>query len=333
MHMLSLKKIGAQSGGVTKERVRQIIKQAQENLQKNVSSLSVFLDHFEEKSGILQKKLENGPLDLGNLVQHLLSDPVKPELVIEEREVTRLIILIRSLVLSKRPWFWEEMEPRWRTFILLSSLVTPPLRNHKQVRQTFEEMKPEKKKNGYKDLIHAVLVKAGKPMHWSSIAEQASQLGERDRFSSKTILSSLQYYKELFVRVGKGTYGLVEWGGRTPAPYNKVIASILREEGRPMSKEQIFARVSVVRPASLSSVSISLGVHYRFYKSIENTYGLRAWLYAAEGQSDPRPIWLIEDPKSCPRVERARARGYGVDQVIVGDRLWQPGKVGQRSGG
>ncbi len=322
LEMLSMQRIGAQAGSISGARVYQIIQWTQEILQKSIPSLSPFLDHLEEKSQLLQKELGNNPLDLGVLVHHLTSDPVHPDLLPEERAVRHLIILIRSMVLYRSSWFWKEMEPRWPTFILLSCLVEPLLKKHEQVRLLLVEQKPVKNKNEYQDLVHTVLVKAGKPLHWSRIAEQASQLGGRDLFSSKSMLGRIQYEKDRFVRVGPGTYGLAEWNLRTPASYTHVIASILKEEGKPMSEEQIFDRVLGFRSATLSSVNIVLNTHYRFYKSILNTYGLRGWLPATDGQDCPVPDWLMEKPSSLNREKRARAKGLPIDHIISQDN-WQ----------
>jgi hypothetical protein len=308
MQLLRLEAIGARAGGISEDRVRNIIKQAQEELHHRLGYFSIFLDHFEEQSKILESNLGDGPLDLKTLVHHLLPDPLKSNLIIEEREVLRMVLLIRTLVLYKNDWFWQELEPGWRTFFLLCCLVAPDLKEHVEFERMFRKQKPEWKKDRYtklipSELVVSILSQVGKPLHWSSIMEQASQADGCGRFSPQELLDHLYGNEDRFVRVGPGTYGLAEWGSQTPEPDDDTIASVLRQAGRPMTREQIFDRVSAVQQASWSGIGMSLNAHPRFYKSIEDTYGLRAWLCAADGQSDPRPIWLIEDPKSCQRVE------------------------------
>jgi hypothetical protein len=133
MHRYSLKAIGTLADGIGREGVRQMIEQAQEMLHHKLGELSLFLDHFEKRSKIFRKWPEDGPLDLKTLVPHLLPDLTKSNLIIERREVIKMILLIRCLVLFKKDWFWEEMEPRWRTFIRLSCLVAPDLTKEEQI--------------------------------------------------------------------------------------------------------------------------------------------------------------------------------------------------------
>jgi hypothetical protein len=92
-----------------------------------------------------------------------------------------------------------------------------------------------------------------------------------------------------------------------------------------MPAEWIGERVSAIRPMKASSLRMMLNLHIRFYKSIQNTYGLRGWLpKEEEAQKIPHPDWLGEAPQSRKRVERARAKGMDVKKIVAQDRL-QPG--------
>jgi hypothetical protein len=116
MQKLSLKKTGMQAASISRGRVHQIVKQAQERLHISISSLSPFLDCLEERSGILQNTLGDAPLGLETLVHYLSSGSISQGLILDERMVRQLVILIRSLALYKNPWFRDEIELRWRTF-------------------------------------------------------------------------------------------------------------------------------------------------------------------------------------------------------------------------
>src|SRR3990172_11816925 len=103
--------------------------------------------------------------------------------------------------------------------------------------------------------------------------------------------------------------------------YPDIIASVFKRENQSLPVETILAKVSSVRSVKQPSLIMYLEMHPRFYKSINNTYGLRGWLPPREKQNLRTPEWLIEDSKSIERVERARQRGYDVESIIAEDKL------------
>jgi hypothetical protein len=127
-----------------------------------------------------------------------------------------MIILIRTLVMHPQPWFSEEIEGRWSTFVFLSCLATPVINSHAQVSRVLEEKKLKKKQRSYKELAYTVLACEGRPMHWMDIAERASRLNGRNLFFAAHISPSLNSNKDLFVRVARGTYALREWEKQWP---------------------------------------------------------------------------------------------------------------------
>jgi hypothetical protein len=309
---------------LSKRTVRRTIDQAHDQLQRKMVFLSLFLDQFEKKSNSLHNELGNGPLDLKTLSLHLLSEPVLPDLAVEEWQAERLILLVRSMVLQPSSWFRAHMEPRWPSFILSSCLVEPAIVKHTQVRRLLRARKLEGKNMAYWELAYRILVQSGKPMHVSTIAEEARQLGGRDSLKLGALQNMLSARKDLFLRVGPGAYALAEWGGQTPEYYPAIIASILSGADRPMPLDWIQDRVSAIRPIKPSSLRMILNLHIRFYKSIQNTYGLRVWLpIEREAQEIPLPDWLVEAPESLKRVERARAKGFHVEKILAQDMLQQ----------
>ena len=115
------------------------------------------------------------------------------------------------------------------------------------------------------------------------------------------------------------------WGNRKVETYPAVIASVLRQENRPLPFDLIFERVSEIRPVKPSSLEMNLNFNPRFYQSVQKTYGLRGWLAQGVTQDVPTPDWLREDPTSLKRVERARAKGCPVEKIIAEDRLCPEG--------
>ncbi len=58
-----------------------------------------------------------------------------------------------------------------------------------------------------------------------------------------------------------------------------------------------------------------LDLNPRFYKSTNNTYGLRAWLEERYKQNLLTPVDFIEETKSYERVGRARSHGYNREEI------------------
>jgi hypothetical protein len=321
MQLASLKQTGAKFG-LSKGSLRRTIEQAYDQLRRKMVFLSLFLDHFERKSEALQKDLLQGSLDLGTLALHLLSEPVPPELAVEEWQAERLILLMRSMVLQPDSWFQVHIELRWPSFILASCLVEPAITKHNPVKGLLRARKLERKNKTYAELAYQILAKSGKPMHVFAIAEEARQLGRRNSIRREAVQNILITRKDLFLRVGQGVYALAEWGGQAPENYPAIIASVLREANRPMPMDWIREPVSAIRPIKPSSLRMMLNLHVRFYKSIQNTYGLRAWLpKAGDAQKTSLPDWQMEAPDSLKRVERASAKGIDVEKIVAQDRL------------
>lgn len=169
-----------------------------------------------------------------------------------------------------------------------------------------------------------VLSQAKEPLHWSVIVEKSYNLGRRKSFSSAGIYNTLLRYPKEFVRIGPGTYALVEWGLTEIDYYPDIIASVLSDEQKPLNVDNLFVRVNSSRPIKRTTLQMYLDMHPRFYKSIDGTYGLRCWLLPKENQTLRTPEYLIEDMSSFVRIERAIARGYDVDSIVTADKSHHP---------
>ena len=208
--LISLRRISEALGDVSSATVHRIITLAHEGLRKQLSFFTAFMDYFEERACSLRETATDANSDLKTLgIQ--ITPKAASQLVANERDVERVILLIRTLVMHPQPWFSEEIEQRWSTFIFLSCLATPVINSHEQVSQILEERKLKKKQRSYKELTYAVLACEGKPMHWAEIAERARRLDGRDPFYPAHISASLNSNKDLFVRIARGTYALRKW--------------------------------------------------------------------------------------------------------------------------
>jgi len=126
-----------------------------------------------------------------------------------------------------------------------------------------------------KNLIVRSLKLIGCPAHYSDITEKVREIGEKYRnYSYNSIHSALNRYNE-FVWVGKrGVHGLKEWGLSPPdKSLEDQIYSILKDSGKPLSKESIAIELSKKRPYfSEPSLNLILGKSDQIIKIPDNLY-------------------------------------------------------------
>lgn len=317
--LLTLEEIAAESGGVTRERIRQIIEQVYERIRENLNLLKIFCDYFEERTDNISKGLNTKNFAINDLINQCKLQLPSQGLSATEKELETLIAITRLLAIHDKAWAQEFIYVRWKNFCFLACVANPPIEGHDMVSQTLAKEKLENKKMSYKELALSILSNEKMPMHWSEIAEQAYHMKRRDSFNSTALYNALMNYPELFVRVDAGTYALAEWGFNKAETYPDIIASILKSSKKPLSADAIYHKVNEIRQVKRSTLIMSLEMHPRFYKSLENTYGLRVWLPPREKQTLRTPERLVEDSDSYNRLEQASQRGYDIENMIQAD--------------
>lgn len=126
---------------------------------------------------------------------------------------------------------------------------------------------------GTKDKAYLVLKKKGEPRHFVDIAE----LINKANFSSRKAFSQTVHNElikdDRFVLVGRGTYALKEWGYQ-PGIVKDVIADILSQAKKPLSKDEIVSAVLEKRRVKPNTVIINLQNNKEFEKLNNGTYRL-----------------------------------------------------------
>lgn len=107
-----------------------------------------------------------------------------------------------------------------------------------------------------RDKVEIILRKAAQPLHFLEIANRIRE----SRFDHKNVTvqavhNELIRYPQ-FVLVGRGLYGLREWGFE-PGTVADVIERILVEKG-PLSKKEIIAEVAKQRTVKVGTISLNL---------------------------------------------------------------------------
>lgn len=127
---------------------------------------------------------------------------------------------------------------------------------------------------GTRERAHLILKVFGKPLHFREIARLIDEHGlykHGKKTHPQTVHNELIKDKR-FVLVGRGTYGLADWG-YTRGTVRQVLADILKKKAEPMTREDLLKEVMKVRQVKKSTVIINLNTF--FAKVGKNIYTLR----------------------------------------------------------
>lgn len=125
---------------------------------------------------------------------------------------------------------------------------------------------------GIKDIAYLVLKKEGKSLHFSKVAEliQDSPYFKRQKTHVATVHNEL-IKDQRFVLIGRGLYALKEWGYE-PGVVREVIAKVIKDAGRPLTKEEILENVSKQRIVKANTVFLNLQNRSFFLRDSQGNY-------------------------------------------------------------
>jgi DNA-directed RNA polymerase delta subunit len=111
---------------------------------------------------------------------------------------------------------------------------------------------------GTKEKIYLILKETGKPLHFKEIAGliDKHKLNKKKKTHPQTIHNELIRDKR-FILVGRGIYALSEWG-YSQGTVKEVIEDILKKNAEPMEREEIINRILNARKVKKSTVLINL---------------------------------------------------------------------------
>lgn len=135
---------------------------------------------------------------------------------------------------------------------------------------TWSDVKPR----GTREKAYLVLKTNGKPLHFRDIAKLIDEHGlhSKKRASHPQTVHNELIKDKRFVLVGRGIYALSEWGYKK-GTVKEVIAEILAEAKQPLSREEVLERVLKIRQVKKSTIVINLNTF--FEKVAKNTYTLK----------------------------------------------------------
>ncbi|TAK89777.1 hypothetical protein EPO04_01580 [Patescibacteria group bacterium] len=132
---------------------------------------------------------------------------------------------------------------------------------------------PQVNPRSIRDKTYLVLGKHGQPLHFTDIASQIAELGERKRDVTVQAVHNELIKDPRFVLVGRGIYALAEWG-YTPGTVADIISDILKQES-PLHKDEIVKRVLAKRKVKSTTIVLNLQEKDQFVRVSKATYALR----------------------------------------------------------
>jgi len=124
------------------------------------------------------------------------------------------------------------------------------------------------------DKIYLILKNSGKPMHFAGIADKINQVAfDRKKANAATVHNEL-ILDEKYILVGRGLYGLKEWGYKKGTVV-EVIERIIIDAGRPLSREEIISKVLEQRMVKKATINLALMNRDKFEINQDDKYSLK----------------------------------------------------------
>ncbi|HEB13675.1 MAG TPA: hypothetical protein ENI13_01705 [candidate division CPR3 bacterium] len=138
---------------------------------------------------------------------------------------------------------------------------------------------PEINPKGIKDKAYVVLKNEEAPLHFTEVAKFIDRLQDAIALSSSRPALAQTVHNELikddrFVLVGRGTYGLQEWG-YSPGTVKDVLRSILKSNGNSLGKDDIIKKTLEQRQVKESTIVMNLQNKQYFTRTSAGRYQLR----------------------------------------------------------
>jgi Holliday junction resolvasome RuvABC DNA-binding subunit len=131
---------------------------------------------------------------------------------------------------------------------------------------------PEVNPRNIRDKIMVVLSESGKPMHFSDISEAIKKQDfKRNNVTPQAIHNEL-IKDSRFILVGRGLYGLVDWGYKA-GTLSDIITGILKQE-QPLHREEIIRRVLKQRHIREATILLALQNNKAFKRVSKSQYEL-----------------------------------------------------------
>lgn len=125
------------------------------------------------------------------------------------------------------------------------------------------------------DKIYLILKNAGKPMHFADVSEMINKINFDGKKANAATAHNELILNEKYILVGRGLYGLKEWGYQKGAVVD-VIFKIMSESGMPMSRAEIVNKVLEQRMVKKTTINLALMNRDKFEIDSDGKYRLKS---------------------------------------------------------
>jgi len=136
------------------------------------------------------------------------------------------------------------------------------------------------------DEIVLAMRRMGHPAHFTEIAKAANELLPPDKQLSPQYTYNILLSNDLFVRVGRGIFGLAEWGLPSDGCLADAAYRVLSEANRPLHIDVLTDKVLETWRARRMSVLVAVENDDRFCKVGHQTYWLRERIARGESREE-----------------------------------------------
>lgn len=174
-----------------------------------------------------------------------------------------------QLIQINRPLSLEEFElpaglpQRWLSFYLEISKKIQKNSDGFYGLKDWPEINPK----GVKDKAYLVFKKVKKPLHFREVANLI------EGALAQTVHNEL-IRDSRFILIGRGIYGLSEWG-YYPGEVKDVILRVIKEAGKPLTKEEILEKVKEQRLVKETTILLNLSNKKHFLRNSQGKYWVR----------------------------------------------------------
>lgn len=236
-------------GGILKEDELLAILAKDTSTQNHISFLLTLGDAFEKKKedkhfGHRWSVNDETSSKVHQALHSLYQDLNKNDLIAEDEVIERFENKLSGISADYKD---KEMLKRW---LGISKVV-----GRNQLGEWGLTSSPNIRARGIRDYAYLVIRRHGSPLHFTDVAEQIGTTFGRPAHVA-TCHNELIKDKKRFALVGRGLYGLTEWG-YSNGVVRDVIAGILNEEG-PLSKEELIEKILKKRHVKENTVIVNL---------------------------------------------------------------------------
>jgi len=128
---------------------------------------------------------------------------------------------------------------------------------------------------GVSDKAYIVLKRKGDPLHFRDITADINDVQFDNKQAHEQTVHNELIKDDRFVLVGRGLYGLTDWG-YIPGTVADVLEAVLAEAATPLTREELLEKVLEQRMVKKTTVLLGLQNSNRFKKVKGNRYSLVA---------------------------------------------------------